>query len=266
MKIIIFANYKVSDDILNRIVMLLYEAGFEVINIYKEMKDVPKEHDADMVLSIGGDGTLLKAVYLFSPTPILPINYLSVGAVIETEIEEINSAIERLKNGDYELEQIDLLKGELDYGEERKDLGIALNEFLVIKKVPGRAFKAEIFINDKKVGILRGDGFIIATPVGSTGHSFSVGGSVIHPELKALIFTPIAPLYRKFAPIVLPYSSIISAKILCDSLIVADGSRIFEAKENSMLRFSISNKKAYLVRFLSSDERIVMILKKILNL
>ena len=152
-----------------------------------------KKEKLDLVVTLGGDGTTLRAFRnLESETPLLTINVGgNRGILSEITIDEIDTAIKQISSGKIFLDKRTRVVASVG-GE---DFPPALNEILVIRKNLTKTAEIEIKFQDDTVK-QKMDGVIIATPSGSTGHSFSLGGPILHESLDVRIITPVAPVYR----------------------------------------------------------------------
>jgi NAD+ kinase len=151
-----------------------------------------KKIKADLIIAIGGDGTLLKtALHIPKPeTPILAVNLGRRGFLTEIRPEDMLTAVDKCINGDYILEKCNKLSSAVG----REKLPDALNEFLIASTSLSKVIGLRIFKDKRLITEYYCDGLIIATPTGSTAHSLSAGGSVLDPDLDAFILTPICPL------------------------------------------------------------------------
>ncbi len=169
----------------------------------------------DVLLSIGGDGTILDAITLVKRhgVPILGINTGRLGFLSNVSREDIGSAIAALTNKDYSIEERNLLtlktNGESLFGENN----FALNELTVIKKDTSSMITVQAFIDGEYLNSYWADGLIVATPTGSTAYSLSCGGPILVPTASNFIITPIAPHNLNVRPIVLSDESEITLKI-----------------------------------------------------
>ena len=146
----------------------------------------------DIVIAIGGDGTILKCAKLVSHTDklILGINSGRLGFMASVEIEELDS-LSRLKTGDYTIEKRMML--EVEHISDKKTVKyFALND-LVIARPYSKLSDFIILSNDKVVSKTRSDGLVFSTPTGSTAYSLSAGGPIIEPNMECIEFTPICP-------------------------------------------------------------------------
>lgn len=163
--------------------------------------------NADMVITIGGDGTLIKlAPHMPSdPVPILSINLGTVGLL--TEVQNPERSIEILKNifkNRYHIDERTMLRATIYRKGEKYDTFLALNEVVINQGNFARLIELSAEVNQRKMVQLKADGVIISTATGSTGHSLSAGGPIVHPKVDALIFTPICPAALSIRPIVIP--------------------------------------------------------------
>jgi len=190
---------------------LLESRGIEV-EVHSAQKLVGEKlpNDINLVVALGGDGTILKTVGALSgsETPILGINFGRGGFLTEVEADMLEEALEKVVKGDYEVERIGLLRAEAGEAE----LGDVLNEVYVVSGKTGKLLKAEIAKAGSKLLEVEADGLIISTPIGSTAYSYSAGGPVVDDELDAVIITAVCPI-SSFRSMVLPLSRKISVDL-----------------------------------------------------
>ena len=148
----------------------------------------------DLVLALGGDGTMLHTVQLVypQPVPLLGVNAGQLGYLAALEPDEFDGALPRLLAGDYSVSERMVLQVVLatDDGEQRE---FALNEVVLEKLQPGHFVRLDLSINESPFTTYAADGVIVATPTGSTAYSFSVRGPIASPALQCLLLTPISP-------------------------------------------------------------------------
>ena len=147
--------------------------------------------EADALISLGGDGTLLGALRLVAhrPIPILGVNLGSLGFLVEVEPHELDAALDRLAMGDYTIEEH--CAAVLTDG---ADESIAFND-IALASVPGEgAVQASLTVMGRPSGRYRCDALVIATPIGSTAYSYAAGGPLVSPMLDAVIISPVAPI------------------------------------------------------------------------
>lgn len=152
---------------------------------------------ADVVLVLGGDGTILAASRECAPkaTPILPVHLGRFGFLTEVAPDFFTEALDRLLAGDYKIEERMMISGvsEQTHQNGESTSVYALNEIAVAHGPLSRVLHLRLLINDRYVTTYAADGIIIATPTGSTAYSLSAGGPLVHPDLQTLLVTPICP-------------------------------------------------------------------------
>ena len=162
---------------------------------------------ADVLMTLGGDGTLLRGARLLAgrPVPILGLNLGRLGFLTATAGEDLESALRRISTGDYDVEQRMALEVRaLDVaGVERRRL-LGLNDAVLHKGGFARVLGLSVFADDEPVARFSADGIVVSTPTGSTGYSLSAGGPVVVPALDSLIVTPISAHTLALRPLVLP--------------------------------------------------------------
>jgi NAD+ kinase len=146
---------------------------------------------ADALIALGGDGTMLGALRLAArrPIPILGVNLGSRGFLVEIEPDELDVALERLGTGDYTVEEHSAA-----VFTEGGDESVAFND-VALASVPGEgAVQASLTVTGRVSGRYRCDALVVATPIGSTAYSYAAGGPLVSPMLDGLVITPVAPI------------------------------------------------------------------------
>lgn len=170
---------------------------------------------ADFLLSLGGDGTILEAITYVrnSGIPILGINTGRLGFLAGVTVEEaVAHAVERLKERKFSIDKRSLLKLETKnnlFGE----INFALNEFTVQRKETSAMMTIHTKINGEFLNSYWADGLIISTPTGSSAYSLSCGGPLMVPEAKSFVITPLSPHNLNVRPLIVPEDSIITLKV-----------------------------------------------------
>jgi len=167
--------------------------------------------EVDLMLVLGGDGTMIATARLMGPTevPVLGVNYGGLGYLAEFRIEELYAALETILAGNYRLDKRVMLDVELTRGEERVTHNRVLNDVVINKSALARIIEIEANLNQQFVNSFRADGLIISTPTGSTAYNLSAGGPVIFPSMNAVVITPICPFTLSNRPIVVPDDAVI---------------------------------------------------------
>ncbi len=157
-----------------------------------EAKEIP--FLADMVFSLGGDGTFLSAARLLSgsSTPVLGINLGGLGFLAECKVGEAGRMLEKIVSGDYKVERRDMFAVRIEGGGSRAS-GEALNDVVINGGRTTGIIDLELHIDGSHITTFKADGIICSTPTGSTGYSLSAGGPVVYPTLPLAVITPICP-------------------------------------------------------------------------
>ena len=160
---------------------------------------------SDLLVVLGGDGTLLAAAREAAPRgiPILPINLGSLGFLTSFTLEELYPALEETLAGKAETSERVMLTASLLRKRQTIESKNVLNEIVVNKGALARMIEVELYIDEEFVCRYRADGLIVATPTGSTAYSLSAGGPIVHPDVESLIVTPICPHTLTDRPVVI---------------------------------------------------------------
>jgi NAD+ kinase len=159
----------------------------------------------DIMLSIGGDGTILSTVRKLNghSIPILGIHIGGLGFLAECTIDNLRDSLQYIVDGKYEISEHMLLDANVSDLKGNTQSYTAMNDFVVDHGNSARILKTEVSVSDKYVNTYESDGVIFATPIGSTAYSLSAGGPIIHPSLNTVTITPISPHSLSARPIVL---------------------------------------------------------------
>lgn len=265
MKVAIFGQYylvstePIIKDIFvffnNNNVEMAIESDF--LNMLYEKKIIEKEyktfssHDVldssfDMLISIGGDGTMLRAVTLVrnSGIPILGINAGRLGFLATVQKENIAAFMQIVIDKKYKISKRTLLS--ITCSPENialEGLDFALNEISVSRKDTTSMITIDTYLNDEFLNSYWADGLIIATPTGTTGYSLSCGGPILTPDVKSLVITPIAPHNLNARPLVVPDTTEIRLKVSGreEQYLVSLDSRIMSVKNDAVLIIKKTN-------------------------
>jgi NAD+ kinase len=184
----------------------------EHTKVFTGKRDLPP--GTDMLISLGGDGTMLDAVCFVGNTniPLIGVNLGRLGFLAAIPEEEVEAAILSLVRGSYTLEKRSLLH--LDSSVPLFDGSpFALNEFTIHRQDTSSMIKIHTYLNGEFLNTYWADGLIVATPTGSTGYSLSCGGPVVFPQASSFVITPVAPHNLNTRPIVVPDDNVISFEI-----------------------------------------------------
>lgn len=230
-------------------VEMVIEAEF--LKMLYEKKIIQKEYNTfashteldksfDMLISIGGDGTILRAVTLVrnSGVPILGINAGRLGFLATVQKENIAAFMQFVIDKKYTISKRTLLSLSCSpENESLVDINFAMNEISVSRKDSTSMITVETYLNDEFLNSYWADGLIIATPTGSTGYNLSCGGPILTPDVKSLVITPIAPHNLNARPLVVPDEIVIRLKVSGreNQYLVSLDSRIASVKNESIL-------------------------------
>jgi len=172
-------------------------------------KSIKKEEiptDIEMIVILGGDGTLLSVARQVwnKNIPILGVNLGGLGFLTEITLNELYSVLERVIRDDFEIDEREVLNvGVIRRGRRIAEF-VVLNDAVVNKGALARIIDLETTINGEYLSTFRSDGLIISTPTGSTAYNLSAGGPIVYPSLHTIIITPICPHTLTIRPIIIP--------------------------------------------------------------
>jgi NAD+ kinase len=206
------------------------------------------EEKPDMVLAVGGDGTVLGAARsaLAWDVPVLGFNLGTLGFLARAEPAEMETVVGRLLSGDYDVEE--RLTVSADVGSGAQD---GVNDVVVEKIDSTRLVSLEVVVDGSLFTTYRADGLIVATPTGSTAYSFSAGGPVMDPRVRALVLTPVAAHSLFDRPIVLPANSRITVTVRGDRpvRVNVDKTPLGNIGDGGSAAISVGSKPARFVTF-----------------
>ncbi len=211
--------------------------------------------DIDLVISLGGDGTVLYCVRHLQDlgVPILPVNMGTFGYITEVSLNEwkatLNSYIEGGSN--HLLHKRSTIKVSIIRKGDVVFSGTALNEVVVTSNGLSKVITLDMSVDNTLLGNFRADGMIVATPTGSTGYSLAAGGPIVDNDLSALVCTPICPFTLSNRPLVVSSERRISLKVLenqrTDVMVNLDGQVNTQVYENDIVEIRKSRTKAILL-------------------
>lgn len=223
----------------DRLEKLIAEIGGEVVDT---------DGEPDMLVSVGGDGTMLGAIRraLVWDVPVLGFNLGTLGFLAQAEPGEARSAIERIVAGDYRVEDRMTVTATLG-----ATTATGVNDVVVEKVDSTRLISLEVTIDGEPFTSYRADGLIVATPTGSTAYSFSAGGPLVDPRLEALIMTPVASHSLFDRALVLPPESVVSLRVTRDRAVRAnvDKTSLGELEEGQVVEVRRGERPARFVSF-----------------
>ena len=205
----------------------------------------------DLVVSVGGDGTFLRAAYLASRNgcPLLGVKAGRLGFLTEVEPEEARGVLRRVLEGTALIEERLAVTAEPD-GAASFEPQWALNEVMVEKLARHRLIRLALFVGGSYVTTFSADGVIVATPTGSTAYSFSARGPIVTPTVPCLVVTPVAPHMVFDRSLVLAASEQVKLEVVGEEpgLLSADGRESLELPVGASVRIGAADRPARLVR------------------
>lgn len=194
----------------HKIAALLDPAGAKALG--DGAVETPREElvrQSDLVIVLGGDGTLLAAARAMRDheVPMLPVNLGSLGFLTSVKLSEMYPMLELFLSGEHRLNLRMMLEAEVLRGGAKKHGARALNEAVVNQAALARLMDFDVHVDGSHIGRYRADGLIVATPTGSTAYSLAAGGPIVHPAIDAFLITPICPHMLTHRPLVVPGDS-----------------------------------------------------------
>jgi NAD+ kinase len=219
----------------------------------QRVKEASLGSQSDLMIAIGGDGTMLYAGNIARSTgvPLLGINRGRLGFLADVSPDEMLASVDHILAGDYSCESRLLLCARLSRPGEPDIRETAFNDIVLQRRETGRMVDIVASIDGKYVNTHSGDGLIVATATGSTAYALSCGGPIIDPRLDAVVMVPICPHTLTDRPIVVPSSKTISVRVLAredtQAEVVIDGRTIGAIEPGDILTISESAQRIQLI-------------------
>ena len=239
----------------------LTKAGIDVIALpdaaatllARAVNDTDLAAVADLIIAVGGDGTMLHAAGLTGngKVPLLGVNRGRLGFLADVSPAEMLENLEQILSGNYSRETRSQLDAKITSPDGSERSAVALNDIVLQRRETGRMVDFETRIADRFVNTHSGDGLIVATPTGSTAYALSCGGPIIEPLLDAVVIVPICPHTLSDRPIVIPSDLDIAVKLLrrddTKAEVSVDGHSLGELDPDDSLLISESKKRITLI-------------------
>jgi len=211
------------------------------------------DHHPDLVIVLGGDGTLLAAARAVARTeiPLLAVNLGSLGFLTEVPMSELYTTFEAVQQNRGLRDSRAMLQCQVKRREDTVAEYLALNDVVVTKSAIARIIEVDVAVNGKFVSNFKADGVIVSTPTGSTAYSLAAGGPVLEPTVDAFVITPVSPHALTSRPIVLKDSSEISISVRESSeptTLTVDGQVGMQLLDGDRIICYKSKHKVHLVR------------------
>jgi NAD+ kinase len=213
---------------------------------------------ADVLLVLGGDGTMLNAARLAGERgiPILGVNMGGLGFLTEVRLENLYPSLERVFANDFVLDERLMLQTHVHRHGETVARGVVLNDVVISKGTLARMIELKIAIQGRFVTNLRGDGLIVSSPTGSTAYSLSAGGPIIDPAVQSLILTPICPHTLTHRPLIVPGNAEIDVTLTSKddgAMATLDGQVGVAITQGDKVVIQTSEHRTRLIRFPESN-------------
>lgn len=209
--------------------------------------------EADLVLVLGGDGTMLRAARLVEErsVPILGVNLGGLGFLTESTVEAMYESLEKVFAQEFYVDHRLRLEAHIRHKNGEQQQRTVLNDAVISKGTSGRMITTSIQVDKQFVTKLRGDGLIIASPTGSTAYSMSAGGPILEPGLEALILTPISPHTLTHRPLLVPSQALLEITLTSHEggTVTLDGQIGIHMEHEDTVTISASPHRTRLIRF-----------------
>jgi NAD+ kinase len=213
---------------------------------------------ADMVVVLGGDGTLISTARIIGERniPILGVNLGSLGFLTEIALDELYPALEKCLAGDYRVSERIMLRAVVERDGRETASHLVLNDVVINKGALARIVDLKTKVNSLDLATFKADGLIISTPTGSTGYSLSAGGPIVNPSMNCIVITPICPHTLTNRPIVIDDGSIVDITVSSlddeDIYLTLDGQVGLELRSGDRITVSRAH---HTTRLIMSEER-----------
>ncbi|MBU0479503.1 MAG: NAD(+)/NADH kinase [Proteobacteria bacterium] len=198
------------------------------------------DQDMDILVILGGDGTLLHVADQASRfrIPVVGVNLGSLGFLTEVEVGNRYEALEEILSGSAVIEDRLMLKTRLRRAGGDSEWRYALNDIVISKGNVDRLVRMEAWADEEFIASYKADGLIFSTPTGSTAYNLSAGGPIVHPGMHSILLTPICPFMLESRPVLLPQTLSLETRLagpVNDVKVIVDGASAWEMSENDHL-------------------------------
>ncbi|MFH0962711.1 MAG: NAD(+)/NADH kinase [Planctomycetota bacterium] len=207
---------------------------------------------ADYVIVFGGDGTILSVARRLGKNqiPVVGVNFGKFGFLAELSENEFQEVFDTILGGGATPRKRLMLRGCLRRPRRRPQHSLALNDFVVLSRERSRMIALDLAIDRQGATTYEGDGLIVATPVGSTAHSLSAGGPVVHPEVQAFVITPICAHVLSNRSLVVPADGLIEIRVrpgTSGGVVAVDGRTRWDLEPKDVLEIAVFEKAFSLI-------------------
>ena len=229
----------------------LKDRNIKLKNISYKLNKNPK---VDFIISLGGDGTMLRISRLVSKysIPVMGVNMGTLGFLTDTDIKNVFNSLENILSNGIEYEERMMLDIEIATKNGTVKT-TALNDCVIRSIYNGRLTSIDSFINKKFLSSYKGDGIVISTPTGSTAYSLALSGPIIYPTLSLFIVSPISPHTLTHRPMILDCNNVLEFTSTNDNkksdlVVSVDGQESYILDKNKKVKIKMFSKKAKLIR------------------
>ncbi len=261
----LYANFERPDasEAVNFIINWCRQNGHEAFfcdrltgRISDDTESIPCDdlvRNADIVISLGGDGTILATARTLgkSEIPILGINLGSLGFLTQLTPENLENDLKRVVSGSFQIRKRMLLSSHIIAG-DKMNLPFALNDVVIDKGSVSRVINLSLYADGEYISSYTADGMVIATPTGSTAYSLAIGGPILKPSMDALIVSPISPFSLTSRPLVFPAETVLEVRIRSEhgsALLTIDGQVATKFSPQGTIQVSKAEHHVRLIRF-----------------
>ncbi|HZV51667.1 MAG TPA: NAD(+)/NADH kinase [Candidatus Dormibacteraeota bacterium] len=245
---------------------LLLEAGLECSVLTRDRRRaVPRA--TRLLVTLGGDGTLLHAARLAAPRgiPVLGVNLGRLGFLTELEVDELADGLRRFLAGEYRLDERMLIEVTVQRGERRLGRALGLNELVVQRVAEEGMVRLRLAVDGQEVGVIDADGAIVATATGSTAYALAAGGPILEPTIEDLLLVPMNPFALTVRPVVFPPHQELTVELpRSPAMASVDGLLTWRLRPGDRVRIAGFGRRLRMVRF-SPPERFYARLRQKLN-
>jgi NAD+ kinase len=256
--IFVHSNWSVAHELAGEVERELHDRGIEEVwhtSDWDDSRLTEYMPDTDLLICLGGDGTVLRAArtVIPNPVPILGVNMGRLGFLAEVRPPQLISALDDILEGNYRVEERTMLQAQIpSWGVTHH----ALNDVVVGRETLSRPVYIEVGVDGSRLAIHRCDAMIVASATGSTAYSLSAGGPILHPESRDMVLTPVSPHMAAARPLVLPPESVVDLTVSADqdAIVSVDGQVDRQLQGGDSVSVCRSPHTARFVRFSSSRD------------
>lgn len=253
--VVIKSNHPQGKETLEKLIDWLRHRKKEVVVIGAAEKRRTIPSSIDMMIVLGGDGTLLSVARLIEgrDIPILGVNLGGLGFLTEVTLDEFYPTLENIFKKEFLEDSRLTLKSFVRRGKTRHSQPTVLNDVVIHKGALTKLIKLAITINRQFVTSLRADGLIVSSATGSTAYSLSSGGPIVHPSVDAIVLTPISPHMLTNRPIIVPSNAEVEVVLKTEEagpVLMLDGQEVFPLRPEDVVHIHPSEKRLKLIRSL----------------